>query len=81
MLCGAPKPRNAPCGGTLVATARPRTRTFGQKVRPGRVDRAARQHDGRQRAVRTAVDDEIDLHREQLAVRVDTPVRCRVRDG
>ena len=34
-LCGAPNPRNAPCGGALVATARPRTRTFGQKYGPG----------------------------------------------
>ena len=34
-LCGAPKPRNAPCGGTLVATARPRTRTFGHEYGPG----------------------------------------------
>ena len=56
MLCGAPKPRNAPCGGTLVATARPCTRTFGHDVRPGGVDRAARQHDRRQRAVGAAVD-------------------------
>ena len=28
---GAPKPRNAPCGGWLVATARPRTRTTSQR--------------------------------------------------
>ena len=34
-LCGAPNPRNAPCGGAFVATARPRTRTFGQKYGPG----------------------------------------------
>ena len=29
---------------------------------PGRVDRAARQHDRRQRAVRAAVDHEVDVH-------------------
>ena len=34
MLCGAPKPRKAPCGGTLVATARPRTRTLGHAYGP-----------------------------------------------
>ena len=34
MLCGAPNPRNAPCGGAFVATARPRTRMFGQKYGP-----------------------------------------------
>ena len=68
MLCGAPKPRNAPCGGVLVATARPRTRTFGQRYGPGRVNRAARQHDRRQRAVGAAVDREVDVHREQPAV-------------
>jgi hypothetical protein len=31
MLCGAPNPRNAPCGGKFVATALLCMRTFGQK--------------------------------------------------
>ena len=34
VVCGAPKPRNAPCGGWLVATTRPRTRTIGQRYGP-----------------------------------------------
>ena len=34
------------------------------EVRPGGVDRAARQHDGRQRAVGAAVDREVDVHRD-----------------
>ena len=69
--CGAPKPRNAPCGGAVVATAFERMRTFGTGVRTGGVNRAARQHDGRQRAVRAAVDDELDVHRHEPAVGVD----------
>ncbi len=34
MLCGAPKPRKAPCGGKFVATALLRMRTLGQKYGP-----------------------------------------------
>ena len=34
MLCGAPKPRNAPCGGQFVATAVLRMRTLGQEYGP-----------------------------------------------
>jgi hypothetical protein len=30
-VCGAPKPRNAPLGGVLVATARAWMRTLGQR--------------------------------------------------
>ena len=37
-------------------------------VRTSRVNRPPREHHGRQRAVRTAVDDEVDVHREQTAV-------------
>ena len=37
-------------------------------VRTGGVNRPARQHDRRQRAVRAAVDDELDVHRQQPAV-------------
>ena len=52
------------------------------EVRAGRVDRAARQHDRRQRAVRAAVDHELDVHRQQPAVGVDRgPVPRPRRDG
>jgi len=34
MLCGAPKPLKAPCGGTLVATALLWILTFGQTYGP-----------------------------------------------
>ena len=33
-VCGAPKPRNAPLGGVLVATARDRIRTFATSYGP-----------------------------------------------
>ena len=33
-LCGAPNPRNAPCGGAFVATAFARTRTAGHSYGP-----------------------------------------------
>ena len=38
MVCGAPKPRNAPLGGVLVATARASDPHDVAAVRPGRVD-------------------------------------------
>ena len=47
------------------AAAEPHVRA---EVRPGGVNRAARQHDRRQRAVGAAVDHEVDLHAEQPAV-------------
>ena len=68
MLCGAPNPRNAPCGGALVATACELDAHIRAVVRPGRVNRAARKHHGRKRRVRAAIDREIDVHRHQLAV-------------
>ncbi len=34
VVCGAPKPRKAPCGGVLVATARPTTRTVSHLYGP-----------------------------------------------
>ena len=73
-LCGAPKPRNAPCGGALVATARPRIRTFGQKYGPAAwiVPRDRTTGDSVQYGA--AVDHEVDVHRDQPAVRVDA--RC-----
>ena len=67
-VCGAPKPRKAPLGGVFVATARPRMRTLGHVVGPAGVERAARQHDRRQRAVRAAVDDDLDVLRHEAAV-------------
>ena len=33
-VCGAPKPRNAPFGGVLVAIARPVIRTFSHRYGP-----------------------------------------------
>jgi hypothetical protein len=33
-VCGAPKPRNAPLGGVLVATARATMRAAGQRYGP-----------------------------------------------
>jgi hypothetical protein len=52
----------------LVATARPRTRTTGAAVRPGGVQDAARQHHRRQRQVGAAVDDHVDVDRDDRAV-------------
>ena len=43
------------------------------EVRTGGVDGAARQHDRRQRAVGAAVDDELDVHRQQPAVARRSP--------
>ena len=43
----------------------------GTVVRTGGVNRPARQDDGRQRAIRAAVDDELDVHGQQPAVGVD----------
>ena len=51
--------------GRHRAAAQPHVRA---EVRPGGVNGAARQHDRRQRAVRAAVDHEVDVHREQPSV-------------
>ena len=48
-------------------------------VGTGGVNRPARQHDRRQRAVRAAVDDELDVHRQQPAVGVDRRAMPRSR--
>jgi hypothetical protein len=50
------------------------------EIRAGGVNRAPREHDGRERAVRAAVDREVDVHRDEPAVARDA-VRCRVREG
>ena len=48
--------------------ARARMRTFGQRVRAAGVERAARQDHRRQRAVRAAVHDDLDVLRDEAAV-------------
>ena len=72
MLCGAPKPRNAPCGGALVATARPRMRTFGQKYGPAAwiVPRDSTTGDSVQYAPPSI--DEVDVHRQRAVRRRST---------
>ena len=47
------------------AAAQPHVRA---EIGPGGVNRAAGQHDGRQRAVRAAVDDEVDVHGHEAPV-------------
>ena len=49
------------------------------EVRPRRVNRAARQDDRRQRAVGTAVDDQVDVHRDQTALARDRRAMTRPR--
>ena len=66
-VCGAPKPRKAPFGGVLVAIARPVMRTFGHRYGPPACSIAAREHHRRERAVRAAVHDDLDLLGDQLA--------------
>ncbi len=60
IVCGAPKPRNAPFGGVFVATACASIDDVLPAVRPGRVERAAREHDGGERHVGAAVQDDPD---------------------
>ena len=67
-LCGAPKPRKAPWGGMLVATALARTRRCGPVVGAGGVDGAAREDDGGEGGVGSAVDGEVDFAGEEFAV-------------
>ena len=70
-VCGAPKPRNAPFGGVLVRVARARMRTFGQRYGPPACERAAAEHDRRERAVRAAVHDDLDVLGDERAVAGD----------
>ena len=55
-LCGAPKPRNAPWGGALVATAFAEIRTLGQIVGAAGMNRSARKHHRGKCRVGPAVD-------------------------
>ncbi len=59
--CGAPKPRKAPLGGVLVATARARDVHVRHVVRAAGMDGRPAQDDRRQRAVGAAVEDQVDL--------------------
>ncbi len=52
---------------------------IGAEVRPRRVNRSAREHHGRKRRVRAAIDHEIDVHRHQLAVARDSGAMPRAR--
>ena len=81
MLCGAPKPRKAPWGGTLVAMALARTGEERPVVGAGGVDGAARQDDGREGGIGAAVDGEVDLCRRGALPSFETAVRWRVREG
>ena len=49
------------------------------EVRPGRVNRAARKHHRRQRAVSAAINNEFDVHRQQLSVFRDRGLMTRAR--
>ena len=51
----------------------------GAEIRPRRVNRSAREHHGRKRRVRAAVNHEIDVHRHQLAVARDAGAMPRAR--
>ena len=66
-LCGAPKPRNAPCGGALVATPS-RGCDAGPVIGAAGMNRAAREYHRGQASVRSAVDRKFDLSAENLAV-------------
>ncbi len=72
---GAPKPRKAPLGGVLVATTRDRDPDVRAGVRAAGMERAARQDDRGQRAVRPAVHHDLDVLGDEPAVGPDTPVR------
>ena len=67
-VCGAPKPRNAPFGRRVRPRRPARSRTFGQRYGPPAWSSAARQHDGRERAVRAAVHDDLDVLGDEPAV-------------
>jgi hypothetical protein len=79
-LCGAPKPRNAPCGGALVATAQPRSRVFGQKYGPAEwiVPRDSTTGDSVQYAP-PSITKSTSIARRCPSR--ETAVRCHVRDG
>src|SRR5439155_6432969 len=49
------------------------------EVRTGGMNRAARKHDRRERAIRAAIDHKFDLHREQLSVFRDRSLVSRAR--
>ena len=66
--CGAPKPRNAPFGGVLVRPRATRIRTLATSYGPPAWIVAARQHDRRERRVRAAVHDEVDVLGDDRAV-------------
>ncbi len=70
-VCGAPKPRNAPLGGVLVRRRPGADAHVRAAVRAARVERAAGQHDGGQRAVRAAVHDDLDVLGDERAVAPD----------
>ena len=79
-LCGAPKPRKAPCGGSVGRDHAAADAHVGALIGTGGMDRAARQHHRRERFVGPAIQGEIDIHGHQLAF-ARNAVRCRVRDG
>ena len=58
-------------GGVFVRVARARMRTFGQRYGPPRVERAAREHDRGERAVRAAVHDDLDVLGDEPAIAGD----------
>ena len=67
-LCGAPNPRNAPCGGAFVATALARMRIVGPVVGTACVNCPARKNDGRQAS---------DTRRHQSRTRFPRRESCR----
>ena len=80
MLWGAPKPRNAPCGGTFVATARPRMRTWSHRYGPAAwiVPRESTTGDSVQYAPPSMTKSTSIASSRPSRV---TAVRCFVRDG
>ena len=70
-LWGAPKPRKAPGGGVLVATARAWMRTCGGTVDTRRMEGAAAQHHGGHGGVGAAVQHEVHVDGQELAVPIE----------
>jgi hypothetical protein len=67
-VCGAPKPRNAPFGRRVRHHHAALDARVRAAVGPGGVDDAAREHDGRQRAVGAAVHEHVHLHSGEPAI-------------
>ena len=70
-VCGAPKPRNAPFGGVFVRRRPGADAHVRAAIRAAGMERAAAQHDRRERAVRAAVHDHLDVLGDERAVGAD----------